>query len=455
MKLPLYKKIAYGMGRFGSSAMLTLTGLTSFLVYGTIFELNWILAGISLATSYVVIGLTHWLTGYISDGFNSRFGRRKPFVMVGAPGLAITGYLLFIPDRFFDIAASGIEMQVFLYYLFFLSSFKFFYAFLLTAFQAWLPEITDEDERPLVSSMQNTANWIANGLGVTFGFITPLLFVGTPQVLSSMGQTIIAIFSLFIIIFYLPSILLIKEKPDIVIPPRSLYDETAIVLKNKTFVGWFMTVGFLSFTFSAITAQIVGFAQIALGLNTIGQVLPPALALLVSIMVFLFIWIKSIKRFGKKKTMMFSLVYLAILLPLTPLIPQLATFMSNVNAAILFFIPLAAGMAVYYIMSYIVPADIAEVDEIVTGHSRAGMYTGFIGVPLNLFQAAGSLLLGFLMDYSRNVMGGDVWGYLWWGPLFAPFLLVAAFILRYIDIDPDIQKLREGPGITGVEEAEL
>jgi len=96
--LPFYKKIAYGMGRFGSSFLLTLTGLTAFWIYGTVFELNWFLDGVAIAASYLVIGLTHWLTGYYSDSLETRWGRRKPFVIIGAPGLAITGFLLFVPN---------------------------------------------------------------------------------------------------------------------------------------------------------------------------------------------------------------------------------------------------------------------------------------------------------------------------------------------------------------------
>ncbi|MFW9944948.1 MAG: hypothetical protein ACFFB7_08115, partial [Candidatus Sifarchaeia archaeon] len=106
-----------------------------------------------------------------------------------------------------------------------------------------------------------------------------------------------------------------------------------------------------------------------------------------------------------------------------------------------FFVPLGAGMAIYYLMSYVVPADIAQVDEIVTGESRAGIYTGFIGVPLNVFQAASTLLLGWFMEFSVTATGGELWGLMWWGPVFAPFLLIAAFILRYIDIDPDFESL--------------
>ena len=100
-------------------------------------------------------------------------------------------------------------------------------------------------------------------------------------------------------------------------------------------------------------------------------------------------------------------------------------------------------MSIYYLMSYVVPADIAQIDEIVTGESRSGIYTGFIGVPLNMFQAASSVLLGGLMQLSVIMTGSELGGFMWWGPVFAPFLLIAAFILRYVDIDPDFEAIRQ------------
>ncbi|RDE14484.1 MAG: hypothetical protein C4K49_07700 [Candidatus Thorarchaeota archaeon] len=442
--LPFYKKVAYGMGRFGSSFLLTLTGLTSFWIYGTFFELNWLLAGVALALSYVVIGLTHWLTGYWSDRVHTRWGRRKPFVIVGAPGLAITGFLLFVPNWFLDTTNPALEMLVFAYYVTSLCSFKFFYAFLLTAFQAWLPEITDEDERPLVSSMQNTANWIANGLGIVAGLMTTLLFNKPPDPpgLRYFGLIFVLAISIITVLFYLPSIIWIHERPDIVIPKRSVVAETMTVLRNRTYVGWMFAVGFLSFSFSAITAQILGFSQEVLLLKTLDLLLPPAITLLASIMVFLYLWVKLIKKIGKGKAMIGSMLILGFLLPATAFISRLIPAIPNVVVAIMFFIPLAACMAVYYLMSYIVPADIAQADELLTGQSRSGMYTGFIGVPLNLFQAGSALLLGLVMDYSVATTGFNTLGLMLWGPIFAPFLGIAAIILLYINIDPDFDALK-------------
>jgi GPH family glycoside/pentoside/hexuronide:cation symporter len=441
--LPFYKKVSYGMGRFGSSFLLTLTGLTAFWIYGTVFELNWFLDGLALAASYVVIGITHWFIGFLSDRTETRWGRRKPYVIIGAPGLAITGFLIFVPNWFIYTADLSLQYVVFGYYLFFICAFKFFYAFLLTAFQAWMPEITDEDERPLVSSMQNTANWIANGLGVVIGFVTPLFFVaGPPPGLSSIGFMIVLAFAVITVLFYLPSIAFIREKPDIVLPRRSMREETETVLKNPVYVKWVFIVGFLSFSFSAITTQIVGYSQSVLLLTTMELLLPPAIGLLISIIIFLYVWIKMIGKFGKGRMMLYSLILLALLMAMTPVVGWAAGVISNVVVAFFYFIPLAACMAVYYLMSYIVPADIAHVDELESGKSRAGMYEGFKGVPLNMFQATTAVLLGWFMDFSVNATGSELFGYLWWGPLFAPFLLIAAWILRSTNIDPDFEALK-------------
>ncbi|MFX1263549.1 MAG: MFS transporter, partial [Promethearchaeota archaeon] len=193
--LPLWKKVGYSMGRFGPSFLITMIQITAFYVYGTKFELNWFLNGISTSLSYVVIGLTHWLTGYYSDGLESRWGRRKPFVVLGTPGVVISGFFLFVPNWFLDTSDPSLELLVFTYYLVILCLFKFFYAFVMTAHQSWLPEITEEEERPLVSGLMNTFNFTASSSGAILGFITPLLFVGvSPAVLSDTGMTILLVF---------------------------------------------------------------------------------------------------------------------------------------------------------------------------------------------------------------------------------------------------------------------
>lgn len=441
--LSLPKKIGYSMGRFGPSFLMTMITMTVFYVYGTSFQLNWFLNGISLAASYVVIGLTHWFTGYYSDTLKSRWGRRRPFVIIGTPGIVISAFLLFVPNWFLDTANPALELVLFSYYLVFLCLFKFFYAFVMTAHQAWLPEITDDTERPLVSGFMNTFNFAADSAGGIMGFMTPLLFVaGPPEQLSETGLNLLLTFCGITLIFMLPSMLVIRAKPGITPIARSLRDETRVALGNRTFVGWTLAVGFLSFTLIAINQSLVGFLQQVMFLDSIGALAPAALAMLGSTIVFFYLWLIGIRRLGKRRSLIIGLLLLAAFTPITPILRNLGDIIGYTLAATLFFIPIGAGMAIYYLMSYVVPADIAQADELVTGESRSGIYTGFIGVPLNMFQAASSLLLGGVMQLSVILTGSELAGLMWWGPVFAPFLLIAAFILRYIDIDPDFEALK-------------
>ncbi|NHJ14154.1 MAG: MFS transporter [Candidatus Thorarchaeota archaeon] len=444
LMLPLWKKTGYAMGRFGPSFLMTMIQMTAFYVYGTRFDLNWFLNGISVSASYVVIGLTHWLTGYYSDRLETRWGRRKPFVVIGTPGIILSGFLLFVPNWFLNTADDTLEVLLFAYYLALLCLFKFFYAFTMTAHQSWLPEVTNEEERPLVSGLLNTFNFAADSGGAILGFMTPLLFVGDPSILSDTGLTLLITFCLITLLFMLPSMTVVREKSDITIIKRSLKDETKTAIANRTFVGWTLAVGFLSFAFIALTQQMVGFIQEVLLLDTIEALMPPALAMLGSTIVCFYLWLLGIRRLGKKKSLMIGLIMLAIIMPLTPILRDLGAAFGYTPVAIMFFLPVGAGMAIYYLMSYVVPADIAQVDELVTGESRAGIYTGFIGVPLNMFQAASAVVLGAFMELSVILTDGELWGLMWWGPVFAPFLLIAALILRYIDIDPDFKELEAG-----------
>ena len=239
----------------------------------------------------------------------------------------------------------------------------------------------------------------------------------------------------------------IRAKPGIQPIERSMRDETKVAVGNKTFLRWTLVVGFLSFSLIAISQSLVGFLQQVMFLSTIEGLIPAALAMLGSTMIFFYIWMTVIRRLGKKRSLIVGLILLAVFLPMTPILRGVGSVVGYTLAATLFFIPLGAGMSIYYLMSYVVPADIAQVDELVTGENRAGIYTGFIMVPLNIFQAASSALLGLLMELSVIYYGSELVGLMWWGPVFAPFLLIAAFILRYVDIDPDFESLKKEKGV--------
>jgi GPH family glycoside/pentoside/hexuronide:cation symporter len=425
--------------------LLTFVDFAGLNVYYAYFLLNPLYAGLAAAFGFVVIGLSHWFMGYASDRTKSRFGRRRPYIMIGAPALAITAFLIFVPHWFIPPSPNPPADPVwqvtnFAYYLTTLALFKFFYAFLVTAYQAWLPEIADPDERPNVAAIENTATWIGTGVGIVLGFLPSLLFIAGIGILTSIGFGVLVTICLLCFLLYMPSVLFVRERPGIEVIDRSLADETRTVLKNRNYVKWIFVVGFWSFTIITITQVIVLMLESGLGLG-LTELIVPMIAFLVIIMVFPYFLSYLFKRYSKRGILTGALLILAATIPFTAVLGL--PFLGPVVLQVLIFaIPVGSCIAVTYVMRYIVLADIAHKDELETGEARAGMYEGFQGVPLNAFQAVGTVFLGWFLFVLQVDPGPPPvnFGFFWWGPVYAIFLVIAAIILRYTNIDPDFSK---------------
>jgi hypothetical protein len=87
---------------------------------------------------------------------------------------------------------------------------------------------------------------------------------------------------------------------------------------------------------------------------------------------------------------------------------------------------------------YIMYADIAEDDEKSSGDLRAGIYVGFPSIILNIFQAAGSLLLGSIMSLPNITVGTATFtmGLLVFGPICSGILLGSwLYTRKFVNLD--------------------
>lgn len=419
-------KIFYGMGRLGSTILLSLVTLATIYIYTAYYHVPATLNGIANGIGKVVIAFSGFIMGYISDRtVHPRLGRRKPFVIVGSVLLSFSFIMLFIPTYFIPITA---QFLVFIYETVFVSAFNFFYGFLLTPYQAWMPEITEVHERVEVSNYENTFNLMGNIVGIIFSFGLSLFL--------EMGLTlaqIVTVFGILEILCYMPAAIRIREPAKYIKFP-SIWREMRIVLKNRNYVAWILARGLMSVAIAFVTSFVLLYVSDVLQFSGI-DTLYFAFVLLVTVVTFFNVWHQFSKRWKIKKTMTLAIIVLAMVLPLSWVIGRVPIPLDLKIQGYIFIALAAVGISGYWLFPYAIVANIAEADEIVTGESRAGMYTGFDSIPLNIFQAFSLAIGGYIWDLPEI-------GHYIWGPFYTIFLIIGLFVFQYVETDPDFEALR-------------
>jgi GPH family glycoside/pentoside/hexuronide:cation symporter len=428
------QKIYFGMARLGPSMMLDTLDLAGALFYFSIQSLPAIYTGSAIAISYLSIMASELTFGNLSDRTHSkRWGRRKPYIMVGAPLMAISFLLVFNPYLFL---AEGNVLGLFFYATITLSLFKVFYGMTMTPYQSWMPELTEPEERPAVSSWQNVANFIGFVVG-TFG--TSLL--AAFAVGWGLPSTILYMIFGFIVIQLLgfaPSLIGLHKEGKF-IPQPSITKDLRVALKDKDYVGWLVAQGLLSVGIATVVRTTFPYINdyLMFGMT---ELIEFGAELLTVVFVFFIIYQFSIRKKGKRFTLQLSMMLAVISLPFTLVITTSA-------GAFILLAFAGAGVAGYYLFPYIVYADFAHKNEIITGEGRAGFYTSFPSIPLNGMQAFSAFLWGFIFALPEVVpVPGQATlvtqGYLLWGPIAALFIFLSVLVLFKVDIDPDFEPLK-------------
>jgi GPH family glycoside/pentoside/hexuronide:cation symporter len=144
--LPLRTKLLYGTSRIGSEAVGRAGGLWLLYYYAPPSDaklptlLPSLAVGALLTAGGILAALDDAIVGYFSDRTQSRWGRRIPYIVAGAPLWSIFFLLLFTPPPDASAAATG----VYLFFVFQLVS--LFSAVVVGPYEALLPEIAETSE---------------------------------------------------------------------------------------------------------------------------------------------------------------------------------------------------------------------------------------------------------------------------------------------------------------------
>ena len=235
-KLPMKTKIAYGVADLGISLLTASIQFFLLYYYTDVLYINPGLAGTAL-----LVGKFTWdaindpMFGFLSDRTRSRWGRRKPYMLLGAIPFGLTIWLLY------SLPAGLMGLKAFLAILGSFLLADTFQTIVSVPYYALSAELTyDYDERTSLISIRMIFTVVGYILGAAATTALADLFMGMglaePAAYSCMG----AVFGVIAIITTLVTTFGVKEIPNPDLQPAKMpaWPQIKHVFKNRPFVQY-------------------------------------------------------------------------------------------------------------------------------------------------------------------------------------------------------------------------
>ena len=407
-RIPLHQKLIYGLGAFVNNLLAAAIG-GMVIVLNLGLGMNPALVGLLGALPRLTDALTDPLMGYISDNTRSRWGRRRPYIFVGAIAVGIIFALLW------QLPADKSESFYFWYFLSGSLIFYLAYTVFATPWVALGYELTpDYHERTRLMGVQNFVGQLAYVIAPWFLLIMQSERFFDDMVDGAAGLAII-IAVVVIGIGVLPAIFL-RERfsgntPDEPARQHTFFDDMrdffsgfATTLKFKPFLKlcaatFLVFNGFMlisSFQFYVIIYYVFGGdtvrgAEYAGYAGTLGAISTFCVIVFVT-------WLGT--HFGKRRTF-----FVAIGISMIGYALKWVCYNPEIPWLLLVPAPfLAFGLGGLFTLMPSMIADVVDMDELQTHERREGMYGSIFWWVVKLGMAAALAAGGFLL----NATGFDV-----------------------------------------------
>ena len=415
-RIPFPQKVIYGLGAFVNNLLAAAIG-GMVIVLNLGLGMNPALVGLLGALPRLTDAITDPLMGYISDNTRSRWGRRRPYIFVGAIAAGVIFALLWQLPR-------G-ESETYYFWYFLLGSLVFYlgYTIFATPWVALGYELTpDYHERTRLMGVQNFVGQLAYVVAPWF-----LLFMQSETYFDDMvdgaaGLALI-IAAVTIVVGIMPAIFLrerfkhiaeveteaqdgkpVSSGSVMLRSIRDFFSGFAKTLKFKPFLKlcaatFLVFNGFMlisSFQFYVIIYYVFGGdkvmgAEYAGYAGTLG-------AVCTFLVIFFVTWLAT--RIGKRRAF-----FVAIGVSMVGYAMKWVCYNPDMPWMLLLPAPfLAFGLGGLFTLMPSMIADVVDMDELQTNERREGMYGSIFWWVVKLGMAAALAAGGFLL----NATGFDV-----------------------------------------------
>ncbi len=423
-RLSLGQKLSYAFGYVGVSLITQVVMVWTLYFYAPpegkgITHVPIELAGLALAASRIVDSASDVIVGIASDRTRTKYGRRRPYILFGAPLLAVAFALLWTPP------VIGPSLVNFAYLFILLLFFFTLYTVVVGPYLALFPEIaTTKRDRIVLATWQAVFNVAGLGiatLGSTF-LIEKAGFKG-------MG---LAIAVLALISFLIPG-LTVKERFSECERRPGFFEEFRFIFGNRAFRIYTISKLLIWFGFNMVIVSLAYITTIVIGLPRSMAGVVFAVALGIAAICFKPVG-EIADKYGKKKTLAVSSLILAAAMALIPLIGHVPLPVSKVVQGVIVISLVGAPASALFVLPNAFIADIADHGASMCDHRLEGAYFGVQGFLNKVCMGLSSLAVGYVLG-TFGYSASKPLGILLIGPLAAAFVVAGVAVFSEYELD--------------------
>lgn len=398
-KLNLSTKLAYGAGDFGPAVTANILGFFLLFFFTNVAGLGAGLAGSILLIGKVWDAINDPIVGVLSDRTQSRWGRRYPWMILGAIPFGIFFFLQWVVPQFSEDPAIN-QTWLFWYYVIIAILFNTFYTAVNLPYTALTPELTqDYNERTSLNSFRFAFSIGGSILSIFLVILINALVKDPQQQYVWIGLTcaLISILPIYWCVWGTWG----RVRPDLAQHTETHIEEDIpfgqqlrIAFSNRPFL---FVIGI--YLCSWLAAQLTGSILKYFVINWMGfsDQFSNYVVLMVQgvALLMLFVWSAVSKRVGKKAVYFMGMGIW--------IIAQAGLFfLQPGQMGLLIVLALAAGCGVStaYLIPWSMLPDVIELDELRTGQRREGIFYAFMVLLQKVGLALGLFLVGMALESS-------------------------------------------------------